>query len=503
MARIGRNDPCPCGSGKKYKHCHLGKELPAELVASQSLAVTTSDGGVPADAQAPVPVDDWDEDWDPALDDLTDEELDALLDEEIPRTPAEQLVDEAWEAKRRWRRLELARQALDLDPDCVDAYMLLANDAKSHGNDPLEFYDQAIAAGERALGPDELASARKHGDLWEDPGAEAYLRARYYKGLALADCGQREAAIDELRQLMQLDAQDTMRAHILLLPLLMREGRETEADELGARFASEPNSNWESADGLRKYQRRGDTMFARRSLARVFIVIPELIPYFTGKKRAPDHAPVSDDADAIYNSEFNASMTAWLTWPLYEQTPGAVEWARAVVEAGEDALLPSDPALVGSGPTFFMNNVDEHVYTTCPTCHGPTAKDVEHLAVLYEPDHMLVVKADCLACHRCDLLIANRGDLEERMIHMAKRVTPSPVGRDYIVAGTIPWERLRASNAHPTDPAWIRATMVPFRGHMLFDRELAEELQREAGVLLDALQAFEDPEGISSQRIVR
>ena len=23
--KIGRNDPCPCGSGKKYKNCH-GKE---------------------------------------------------------------------------------------------------------------------------------------------------------------------------------------------------------------------------------------------------------------------------------------------------------------------------------------------------------------------------------------------------------------------------------------------------------------------------------------------
>jgi preprotein translocase subunit SecA len=22
VARVGRNDPCPCGSGKKYKHCH-------------------------------------------------------------------------------------------------------------------------------------------------------------------------------------------------------------------------------------------------------------------------------------------------------------------------------------------------------------------------------------------------------------------------------------------------------------------------------------------------
>lgn len=29
MAKIGRNDPCPCGSGKKYKHCCYGKETPS------------------------------------------------------------------------------------------------------------------------------------------------------------------------------------------------------------------------------------------------------------------------------------------------------------------------------------------------------------------------------------------------------------------------------------------------------------------------------------------
>jgi preprotein translocase subunit SecA len=22
MQKVGRNDPCPCGSGKKFKHCH-------------------------------------------------------------------------------------------------------------------------------------------------------------------------------------------------------------------------------------------------------------------------------------------------------------------------------------------------------------------------------------------------------------------------------------------------------------------------------------------------
>jgi hypothetical protein len=30
--KIGRNDPCPCGSGKKYKHCCLS---PASVVSDE------------------------------------------------------------------------------------------------------------------------------------------------------------------------------------------------------------------------------------------------------------------------------------------------------------------------------------------------------------------------------------------------------------------------------------------------------------------------------------
>ena len=30
MPKVGRNDPCPCGSGKKYKHCHLKKDRKAQ-----------------------------------------------------------------------------------------------------------------------------------------------------------------------------------------------------------------------------------------------------------------------------------------------------------------------------------------------------------------------------------------------------------------------------------------------------------------------------------------
>src|SRR6185369_3126928 len=30
MAKPGRNDPCPCGSGLKYKKCHAEKDAAAE-----------------------------------------------------------------------------------------------------------------------------------------------------------------------------------------------------------------------------------------------------------------------------------------------------------------------------------------------------------------------------------------------------------------------------------------------------------------------------------------
>jgi tetratricopeptide (TPR) repeat protein len=41
VPKTGRNDPCPCGSGKKYKHCCLEKDRATELAPAiaQRLAV--------------------------------------------------------------------------------------------------------------------------------------------------------------------------------------------------------------------------------------------------------------------------------------------------------------------------------------------------------------------------------------------------------------------------------------------------------------------------------
>ena len=36
MSKIGRNEPCPCGSGKKYKKCHLKEEVEANSEKNDS-----------------------------------------------------------------------------------------------------------------------------------------------------------------------------------------------------------------------------------------------------------------------------------------------------------------------------------------------------------------------------------------------------------------------------------------------------------------------------------
>ncbi len=59
---VGRNDPCPCGSGKKYKKCCLGQQRqaqaipdlsPAELVLARARAFARGDFGFIYDSYHP------------------------------------------------------------------------------------------------------------------------------------------------------------------------------------------------------------------------------------------------------------------------------------------------------------------------------------------------------------------------------------------------------------------------------------------------------------------
>ena len=45
--KAGRNEPCPCGSGKKYKKCCLGKNQAASPAQPTALSLARSASGPP------------------------------------------------------------------------------------------------------------------------------------------------------------------------------------------------------------------------------------------------------------------------------------------------------------------------------------------------------------------------------------------------------------------------------------------------------------------------
>lgn len=49
MHKFGRNDPCPCGSGKKYKKCHLGQVMDPKSPEFQAKAWALFDGKIEAE----------------------------------------------------------------------------------------------------------------------------------------------------------------------------------------------------------------------------------------------------------------------------------------------------------------------------------------------------------------------------------------------------------------------------------------------------------------------
>lgn len=72
MSKVGRNEPCPCGSGKKYKKCCLPR---AEALESETPAYMQES----ADYEEYSGVDDG---IDPFVDELDDAELEARIREE-------------------------------------------------------------------------------------------------------------------------------------------------------------------------------------------------------------------------------------------------------------------------------------------------------------------------------------------------------------------------------------------------------------------------------------
>lgn len=237
-----------------------------------------------------------------------------------PRERAQDLVYAAAEAPDDDRARELLRQALELDPDCVDALTMLADMESNTPGEMLAGLRKAVAAGERSLGPAFFQENK--GFFWGMHVTRPYMRAREGLTRLLAFVGNEAEAIQHLEEMLELNPNDNQGLRYRLLGLYLLNGNVEGADRLFKTFEEDSAVfTWghllrcliaEDFDGAALWLRK-----ARRANR-------HMGDFLTGRKPIPRTLP---DAYAPGSREeaivcLDEQGRAWL------RQPAALEWLK-------------------------------------------------------------------------------------------------------------------------------------------------------------------------------
>jgi tetratricopeptide (TPR) repeat protein len=201
--KVGRNDPCPCGSGRKYKNCCQGK-TPADFSAGAGLATSAAPPSrAKREAMFDAALSYWKEGrWPPAV---------ALFEQLVRGEPSNakaiyHLGMAYLSCARLGEAAALLQRAVELRPSYVDAHIGLA-----------------VALGVGGRRSEAFDAYRKLSRIVDDP-----VQRRYFAAHALEIEGKSAEAEAELRRVVAVSP-GHMDSRVLLGQLLQRRGEFDEA----------------------------------------------------------------------------------------------------------------------------------------------------------------------------------------------------------------------------------------------------------------------------------
>ena len=241
-------------------------------------------------------------------------------DEETPLRKAQDLMYDAWEVTNPKERIAMARKALEISPDCADAYVLLAEETANSLTEALDLYRQGVEAGERAVGKE--AFEEDVGHFWGILETRPYLRARAGLAECLWESGKHDESIEHYKEMLRLNPNDNQGIRDLLMPRLIKRGKDEEAEVLFKEYHDDGMASWAYARVLLDFRKMGDSEISRESL-KVAIKKNKHIPvYLLDRKKMPQSLPEYYSPGAETEAMFyvKENLKAW------EATPGGLDW---------------------------------------------------------------------------------------------------------------------------------------------------------------------------------
>lgn len=245
-----------------------------------------------------------------------------------PRSSLERAQDvmyRAWESPNRSQRVKLARQALEISPDCADAYVLLAEENARTPAEARALYEQGVKAGERALSQEDFEEMV--GYFWGILETRPYMRARLGLAQALWVLGEHQQAADHMHELLRLNPGDNQGVRYLLATLLLQMGDDTALEKLLAQYPDDWSANWKYTAALLAFRKDSKSERANALLKEAIQYNRFVPPFLLGRKKPPKQMPafVSPGQE---NEAVDYAVDAVIAW---QQTPGARDWLMEIL----------------------------------------------------------------------------------------------------------------------------------------------------------------------------
>ncbi len=243
------------------------------------------------------------------------------LPADTPQQQAEDLVYQALEAHDT-QRVRLARQALEIDPDCAEAYIILAEETARSLPEARDLFVNAMEAAERTLGEQYFTDPEYAGHFWGLIETRPYMRARVALASILWQLGERDAAIAHAQALLRLNPNDNQGVRYTLLTWLLAAGRIDDAQAVYQQYADEVSGTWAYLHALLVFRKIGPSVKARKALNQAFDANRYAVFFLTGVDPLPKSLPAYHG----FGDENEGVSIVYTTGIAWIETPGALEW---------------------------------------------------------------------------------------------------------------------------------------------------------------------------------
>lgn len=236
---------------------------------------------------------------------------------------AQNLAYEAMNADNPFEALELAKKALKLDPDCVDALMLMVKLTSRSLPEAIEKVKKIAARTEQKFGRKYFEENKGH--FWGMVETRPYMRALGFLASALRETGKTDQAIRQAEEMLELNPNDNQGIRDSLLGMYLETGNLEGARTLFKKYPGKYFAVFLWGQVLERYL-SGDFREAARICRRARERNPHVLGYLTGRKRPAfelgDFYSPGDESEAILCLEDIG--------PAWQKHPEAIEWLKSL-----------------------------------------------------------------------------------------------------------------------------------------------------------------------------